>query len=147
MVRTSACNYYGDGVTQTEAETFYNAMKQEGDPRPVMYGMNSRLVKADGKLQEKVWKSGGLYGAAIDRIIYWLEKAAGVAENGKQAEVLRKLIEFYRTGDLKTFDEYTILCVQENEAMVDFTNGFMETYGDPLGLKASWEGYANFKDL
>ena len=134
-------------MTQTEAETFYNAMKQEGDPRPVMYGMNSRLVKADGKLQEKVWKSGGLYGAAIDRIIYWLEKAAGVAENGKQAEVLRKLIEFYRTGDLKTFDEYTILWVQETEAMVDFTNGFMETYGDPLGLKASWEGYANFKDL
>lgn len=147
LVRTSACNYYGDGVTQTEAETFYNAMKQEGDPRPVMYGMNSRLVKADGKLQEKVWKSGGLYGAAIDRIIYWLEKATGVAENGKQAEVLRKLIEFYRTGDLKTFDEYTILWVQETEAMVDFTNGFTETYGDPLGLKASWEGYANFKDL
>ena len=77
LVRTSACNYYGDGVTQTEAETFYNAMKQEGDPHPVMYGMNSRLVKADGKLQEKVWKSGGLYGAAIDRIIYWLEKATG----------------------------------------------------------------------
>ena len=145
--RTSACNYYGDGVTQTEAETYYNAMKQEGDPHPVMYGMNSRLVKADGKLQEKVWKSGGLYGAAIDRIIYWLEKATGVAENGKQAEVLRKLIEFYRTGDLKTFDEYTILWVQETEAMVDFTNGFTETYGDPLGLKASWEGYANFKDL
>ena len=147
LVRTSACNYYGDGVTQTEAETFYNAMKQEGDPHPVMYGMNSRLVKADGNLQEKVWKSGGLYGAAIDRIIYWLEKATGVAENGKQAEVLRKLIEFYRTGDLKTFDEYTILWVQETEAMVDFTNGFTETYGDPLGLKASWEGYANFKDL
>ena len=84
LVRTSACNYYGDGVTQTEAETFYNAMKQEGDPHPVMYGMNSRLVKADGNLQEKVWKSGGLYGAAIDRIIYWLEKATGVAENGNR---------------------------------------------------------------
>lgn len=147
LVKTSACNYYGDGVTQTEAETFYNTMKQEDDPRPVMYGMNSRLVKADGKLKEKVWKSGGLYSAAIDRIIFWLEKAADVAENGKQAEVLRKLIEFYRTGDLKTFDEYTILWVQETEAMVDFTNGFTETYGDPLGLKASWEGYANFKDL
>ena len=147
LVKTSACNYYGDGVTQTEAETFYNTMKQEDDPRPVMYGMNSRLVKADGKLKEKVWKSGGLYSAAIDRIIFWLEKAADVAENGKQAEVLHKLIEFYRTGDLKTFDEYTILWVQETEAMVDFTNGFTETYGDPLGLKASWEGYANFKDL
>ena len=91
-------------------------MKQEDDPRPVMYGMNSRLVKADGKLKEKVWKSGGLYSAAIDRIIFWLEKAADVAENGKQAEVLHKLIEFYRTGDLKTFDEYTILWVQETEA-------------------------------
>ena len=99
------------------------------------------------RLKEKVWKSGGLYSAAIDRIIFWLEKAADVAENGKQAEVLHKLIEFYRTGDLKTFDEYTILWVQETEAMVDFTNGFTETYGDPLGLKASWEGYANFKDL
>ena len=92
LVKTSACNYYGDGVTQTEAETFYNTMKQEDDPRPVMYGMNSRLVKADGKLKEKVWKSGGLYSAAIDRIIFWLEKAADVAENGKQAEVLHKLI-------------------------------------------------------
>ena len=136
LVRTSACNYYGDGVTQTEAETFYNAMKQEGDPRPVMYGMNSRLVKADGKLQEKVWKSGGLYGAAIDRIIYWLEKAAGVAENGKQAEVLRKLIEFYRTGDLKTFDEYTILWVQETEAMVGLHQRFHGNLRRPVGAES-----------
>lgn len=147
LVQTSACNYYGEGVTQAEAETFYNAMKTESDPRPVMYGMNSRLVKTDDGLEEKVWKSGGLYGAAIDRIICWLEKAVTVAENDKQADVLRKLIEFYRTGDLKTFDEYTILWVQETEALADFTNGFTESYGDPLGLKASWEGYANFKDL
>ena len=148
LLQTSACNYYGADVTQAEAEAFYNKMKEAGDPHhPVMYGMNSRLVKNNGRLEEKTWKSGNLYGPAIDRIVYWLEKAVLVAENEKQATVLRKLIEFYRTGDLKTFDEYTILWVQETEARVDFTNGFTETYGDPLGLKASWEGYANFKDL
>ncbi|MCD8318615.1 MAG: dipeptidyl peptidase 3 [Paraprevotella sp.] len=146
LVQTSACNYYGEGVTQAEAETFYNAMKKENDPRPVMYGMNSKLVKTDGHLTEQTWKAGGLYGSAIRRIIYWLEKAAGVAENEKQSAVIRKLIEFYRSGDLKTFDEYTILWLQETQAQTDFTNGFTETYGDPLGLKASWEGYANFKD-
>lgn len=146
LILTSACNYYGEGVTQAEAEAFYNAMKKDGDTQPVMYGMNSRLVKKDGTLQEAVWKSGGLYGPAIDKVVSWLEKAAGVAENGKQEEVIRKLIEFYRTGDLATFDEYTILWVQETEAQVDFTNGFTESYGDPLGLKASWEGIANFKD-
>ncbi len=147
LLQTSACNYYGPDVTQAEAENFYAAMKKADDPQPVMYGMNSRLVKRGGRLEELVWKAGGLYGAAIDRITYWLEKAAATAENERQAAVLRKLIEFYRTGDLKTFDEYTILWVQETEAQVDFTNGFTETYGDPLGLKASWEGYANFKDL
>lgn len=147
LLQTSACNYYGPDVTQAEAENFYAAMKKADDPQPVMYGMNSRLVKRDGRLEELVWKAGGLYGAAIDRITYWLEKAAATAENERQAAVLRKLIEFYRTGDLKMFDEYTILWVQETEAQVDFTNGFTETYGDPLGLKASWEGYANFKDL
>ncbi len=147
LVETSACNYYGEGVTQQEAEAFYQARKRECDSSPVMFGMNSRLVKEKGRLLEKVWKADGLYGSAINRIIYWLDKAVEVAENEKQAAVLRKLVEFYRTGDLKTFDEYTILWVQETEAMVDFTNGFTETYGDPLGLKASWEGYANFKDL
>ena len=147
LLQTSACNYYGPDVTQAEAENFYAAMKKADDPQPVMYGMNSRLVKRGGRLEELVWKAGGLYGAAIDRITYWLEKAAATAENERQAAVLRKLIDFYRTGDLKTFDEYTILWVQETEAQVDFTNGFTETYGDPLGLKASWEGYANFKDL
>ena len=148
LIQTSACNYYGTDVTQAEAEAFYSKMKEAGDPHhPVMYGMNSRLVKTGGRLEEKIWKSGGLYGAAIDRIVYWLEKATEVAENEKQAAVIRKLVEFYRTGDLKTFDVYTILWVQETEAQTDFTNGFTETYGDPLGLKASWEGYANFKDL
>lgn len=149
LVQTSAANYYGAGVTQAEAEDFYQKMKEAApDPaHPVMFGMNSRLVKEDGQLKEKVWRSGGLYGAAIDRIIYWLQKAKTVAENEKQAAVLDKLIEYYRTGDLHTFDAYTILWVQETAGAVDFTNGFTESYGDPLGMKASWEGFANFKDL
>lgn len=147
LLLTSASNYYGDDVTQAEAEEFYSTMKGQDNPRPLMYGMNSRLIKENGRLKEKIWKSGGLYGAAIDRIIYWLEKAAHVAENIQQEHVIRKLIDFYRNGDLQTFDEYTIAWVQETLAQVDFTNGFTETYGDPLGLKASWEGYANFKDL
>ena len=147
LLLTSASNYYGDDVTQAEAEEFYSTMKGQDNPRPLMYGMNSRLIKENGRLKEKIWKSGGLYGVAIDRIIYWLEKAAHVAENIQQEHVIRKLIDFYRNGDLQTFDEYTIAWVQETLAQVDFTNGFTETYGDPLGLKASWEGYANFKDL
>lgn len=146
LLLTSSCNYYEDGITQQEAETFYSLMKNENDKQPVMYGMNSRLVKENGLLKEKVWKSDGMYGQAIQRIVFWLEKASQVAENDRQRNVIKKLIEFYHTGDLKTFDEYTIQWVQETEAIVDFTNGFTETYGDPLGLKASWEGYANFKD-
>ena len=146
LLLTSSCNYYEDGITQQEAETFYSLMKNENDKQPVMYGMNSRLVKENGLLKEKVWKSEGMYGQAIQRIVFWLEKASQVAENDRQRNVIKKLIEFYHTGDLKTFDEYTIQWVQETEAIVDFTNGFTETYGDPLGLKASWEGYANFKD-
>lgn len=146
LLLTSSCNYYEDGITQQEAETFYSLMKNENDKQPVMYGMNSRLVKENGLLKEKVWKLDGMYGQAIQRIVFWLEKASQVAENDRQRNVIKKLIEFYHTGDLKTFDEYTIQWVQETEAMVDFTNGFTETYGDPLGLKASWEGYANFKD-
>ena len=149
LVLTSAANYYGPGVTQQEAEDFYLKMKEAApDPEhPIMFGMNSRLVKENGQLQEKVWHSGGLYGEAIDRIIYWLEKAKTVAENDKQAAVLDRLIEYYRTGDLHTFDTYTIQWVEETEGDVDFTNGFTESYGDPLGMKASWEGIANFKDL
>ena len=149
LVRTSACHYYGEDVTQAEAETFYNNQKKQGDmQRPVMYGMNSLLIKnSQGRLEEKIWKADGMYGPAIRRIIFWLEKAANLAEPPEQEAVIRKLIDFYQTGDLKTFDEYTILWVQETNALVDFTNGFTETYGDPLGLKASWEGYANFKDM
>ena len=130
LVLTSACNYY-DGVTQKEAEDFYNAMKDPKDETPVSYGLNSRLVKENGKIQEKVWKVGGLYGQAIDKIVYWLKKAEGVAEN----------------PELKTFDEYAILWVKDLNSLVDFVNGFTESYGDPLGMKASWESLVNFKDM
>ena len=146
LVLTSAANYY-EGVTQKEAEDFYNAMKSPDDTMPVMFGMNSRLVKEDGKVQEKVWKSGGLYGEAIDKILYWLGKAAGVSENEQQKAVIEKLIQFYKDGDLKTFDEYAILWVKDLNSRVDFVNGFTESYGDPLGMKASWESIVNFKDL
>ena len=146
LVLTSASNYY-DGVTQKEAEAFYAKMKNPNDTMPVMFGMNSRLVKENGKIQEKVWKSGGLYGQAIDKIIYWLEKAQGVAENDKQKAVISKMIQFYKDGDLKTFDEYAILWVKDLDSRVDYVNGFTESYGDPLGMKASWESIVNFKDL
>ena len=146
LVLTSASNYY-DGVTQAEAEAFYGKMKNPNDTMPVMFGMNSRLVKENGKVQEKVWKSGGLYGQAIDKIIYWLEKALTVAENDKQKAVIEKMIQFYQDGDLKTFDEYAILWVKDLDSRVDFVNGFTESYGDPLGMKSSWESIVNFKDL
>ena len=145
LILTSASNYY-EGVTQEEAEAFYNKMKNPADSMPVMYGMNSRLVKENGKVFEKVWKLDGLYGKAIERIIYWLRKAETVAEDEQQKAVIDKLIAFYTTGDLKTFDEYSILWVNEQNAKVDFVNGFIESYGDPLGLKASWESIVNFKD-
>ncbi len=146
LVLTSACNYY-DGVTQQEAEDFYNALKNPQDEIPVSYGLNSRLVKEDGKIQEKVWKVGGLYGQALEKIVYWLKKAEGVAETPEQKAVIAKLMEFYETGDLKTFDEYAILWVKDLNSRIDFVNGFTESYGDPLGMKASWESLVNFKDL
>ena len=146
LVLTSACNYY-DGVTQQEAEDFYNALKNPQDETPVSYGLNSRLVKEDGKIQEKVWKVGGLYGQALEKIVYWLKKAEGVAETPEQKAGIAKLMEFYETGDLKTFDEYAILWVKDLNSRIDFVNGFTESYGDPLGMKASWESLVNFKDL
>ena len=146
LVLTSACNYY-DGVTQQEAEDFYNALKNPQDETPGSYGLNSRLVKEDGKIQEKVWKVGGLYGQALEKIVYWLKKAEGVAETPEQKAVIAKLMEFYETGDLKTFDEYAILWVKDLNSRIDFVNGFTESYGDPLGMKASWESLVNFKDL
>ena len=147
LIKTSACNYYGEGVTQADAENFYNNMKDPGEACPVMYGMNSRLEKKDGKVYENVWRVGGLYGKAIEKIVYWLEKAEPFAENEKQAAVIKKLVEFYRTGNLKDFDEYAILWVKDTDSHVDFTNGFTESYGDPLGMKASWESIVNFKNV
>lgn len=144
LVVTSAANYY-EGVTQKEAEAFYSILKVPGDPRPVMYGMNSRLVKKDGVLREEVWKVGGMYGEAIEKIITWLEKAETVAESEAQREVIRLLVEFYRTGDLKIFDTYSIAWLKDTASKVDFVNGFIESYGDPLGMKASWESIVNFK--
>ena len=146
LVQTSAANYY-EGVTQQEAEDFYAAQKKADDPEPVMYGMNSRLVKKDGCVYEQVWKVGGMYSAAIEKIIVWLEKAEAVAENDAQREVIRLLVEFYRTGDLKVFDAYSIAWLKDTGSLVDFVNGFIESYGDPLGVKASWESIVNFKDM
>lgn len=146
LVQTSAANYY-EGVTQQEAEAFYAAQKKADDPEPVMYGMNSRLVKKDGRIYEQVWKVGGMYSAAIEKIIVWLEKAETVAENDAQREVIRLLIEFYRSGDLKVFDAYSIAWLKDTGSQVDFVNGFIESYGDPLGMKASWESIVNFMDM
>ncbi|MDL2212910.1 dipeptidyl peptidase 3 [Bacteroides sp. OttesenSCG-928-E20] len=145
LIETSACNYY-DGVTQNEAETFYNAMKDARDSTPVSYGLNSRLVRDGNRISEKVWKLGGLYSEAIQKIVFWLKKAQTVAENNRQKAVIGKLITFYETGDLKHFDDYSILWVKDLDSHIDFINGFIETYGDPLGMKASWESLVNFKD-
>lgn len=146
LVLTSAANYY-EGVTQQEAEAFYAAQKKADDQEPIMYGMNSRLVKENGHVYEQVWKVGGMYSSAIEKIISWLQKAEDVAENDAQREVIRLLIEFYRTGDLKLFDAYSIAWLKDTDSLVDFVNGFIESYGDPLGMKASWESIVNFKDM
>ena len=148
LVLTSAGNYYGHDVTQAEAEQFYAERKPSGDPRPVMMGLNSRLVRGEfGFLEERVWRVGGLYGTAIEQIVKHLEAAEPFAENAQQAGVIRRLIEYYRTGDLRTFDHYSIQWLKDTESLVDFVNGFTETYGDPLGMKASWESLVNFKDI
>ena len=148
LVLTSAGNYYGHDVTQAEAEQFYAQRKPAGDPRPVMMGLNSRLVRGEfGFLEERVWRVGGLYGTAIEQIVKHLEAAEPFAENAQQAGVIRRLIEYYRTGDLRTFDHYSIQWLKDTESLVDFVNGFTETYGDPLGMKASWESIVNFKDI
>lgn len=147
LIATSANNYYGEGVAQTEVEDFYNKMKKPNDETPVSYGLNSRLVKENGLLKEKVWKVGGLYSPAIERIVAWLQKADALAQNGLQKAYIDKLISFYKTGDLKTFDDYAVAWVKDSVSRVDFVNGFTETYGDPLGLKASWESTVNFKNI
>ena len=146
LVLTSASNYY-DGVTQAEAEAFYNNLKDPKDETPVMYGMNSRLVKENGKVVEKVWHTEGLYGEALTKVVYWLEKALTVAENDEQRGVIEKLIKYYRSGSLEDFDDYCIAWVNDLDSHIDFVNGFTESYGDPLGMKASWESIVNFKDV
>lgn len=145
LIQTSAKNYY-DGVTQAEVEQFYAAMKDPKDTTPISYGLNSRLVKKDGKVQEEVYKVGGRYSAAIEKIVENLKKAQAVAENEQQKAHIGKLIEYYTTGNLKTFDEYSILWVEDVVSTVDFINGFIESYGDPLGLKGAWESIVNFKN-
>ena len=145
LIKTSACNFYED-VSQSEVESFYNGMKVEGDARPVSYGLNSKLTKQNGKLTELVYKANGMYGNKIRQIIHWLTKASQYAENEQQKKVIAILIKYYQTGDLKYFDEYSIEWLKEQDGQVDFINGFIEVYGDPLGLKGSWEGIVEYKD-
>lgn len=146
LVKTSACNYY-EGVSQQEVEDFYNEKKAAAGDNSPSWGLNTKLVKGDNGLEEKVWKENGEYGEAIRHIIYWLDKAKSVAENQQQQCVIDLLIRYYRTGDLHLFDEYSIEWLKEQAGNVDFINGFIEVYGDPLGIKASWEGIVEYKDL
>lgn len=146
LVKTSAVNFY-EGVTQNEVEKFYKNMEKPNDPTPIWYGLNSKVVKENGKLKEKVWKIGSMYSPAIEKIVYWLEKAVGVAENDLQKSTLEKLIEYYKTGNLKTWDDYNILWVQDTTSRVDVVNGFVEVYDDPLGHKGSFEAIVSIKDL
>lgn len=146
MIAASANNFY-EGVTQAEAEAYYASLADPGDPRPVSWGLNTKVVKSNGVVTEIPWKSGGLYGQAIDKIVYWLEKARDVALNDVQKEELDLLIEYYRTADLKTWDDYNILWARNTGLSVDYINGFIETYGDPLGMKATWEAVVDYKDI
>ena len=144
LILASANNYYGGGITQHEVEAFYDKMKDPKDETPISYGLNSRLVKEDGKIVEKVWKVGALYTQAIEKIVTELQLAVPFAENENQKKVIETLISYYKTGDLKEFDAYAVLWVKDTVSEVDFINGFTETYGDPLGMKASWESTVNF---
>ncbi len=146
LILTSSNNFY-EGVTQAEVEAFYKTMADPNDSTPVSYGLNSKLVKENGVVKERVYQVNGMYGAAIQRIVGWLEKAAGVAENSQQKAVIESLIRYYQTGDLGIYDEYSILWVNDLNSKVDFVNGFTETYTDPLGMKATWEAIVNFKDV
>ena len=148
IVATSAVNFY-DGVTQDEAEAFYAEMKSRAadDPEPVSYGLNSTLVKQGDQIREDVWRVGGRYGKALQQIVGWLEKAVGYADNGQQADYIRTLIDYYKTGDLRLFNRYCIEWVEEKQSRIDFVNGFIEVYEDPLGMKGSWEGIVEYKDL
>jgi dipeptidyl-peptidase-3 len=147
LIKTSAVNFYGDGLTQKEVEKFYSKMVKKGDPHPIWYGLNSKLLNENGILKEKVWKVGGMYSPAIEKIVFWLEKASSLAENDAQKATLDKLIEYYKTGDLKTWDEYNILWVKDTTSRIDVVNGFIEVYDDPLGHKGSFESVVSIKDL
>jgi dipeptidyl-peptidase-3 len=146
LIQTSANNFY-EGVTQAEVEAFYAARVDPNDARPVQHGLNSKLVKKEGVVQEVIWKVGGMYSDAIVRIVGWLHKAVEVAENENQRKVIASLIDFYETGDLSIYDKYSILWLQDVDSHIDFVNGFTETYTDPLGMKATWESIVNFKDV
>ena len=146
LILTSSTNFY-EGVTQQEVENFYNQLKSPNDQKPIAYGLNSKLIKEKGIVKELTYKVGGLYSKSIEKIIGWLEKAMTVAENDQQKKVISSLIDFYKTGDLKTYDQYAILWLQDVASQVDFVNGFTETYADPLGLKGSWESMVNFKNI
>ncbi len=145
LILTSANNLY-DGVTQKEVEDYFNSIKDVNDKSPISYGLNTKVVKKNGKVVEEPYKVGGLYSKAITKIVYWLKKASSVAENDAQKAYIDKLIEFYTTGSLKTFDDYSIMWAEETKSTVDFINGFIESYGDPLGMTGSWEGMVNFKN-
>ena len=147
IIEHSAVNFYEGGITKKEAENFYDKMRKPNDETPISYGLNSRLVKENGRIREEVYKVDGLYGEAIKAIIGWLEKANEVAENDRQREYTKKLIDYYRTGDLKTWDEYNIAWVQDSQSHIDFVNGFIEDYNDPMGMKATWEAIVDYKDL
>jgi dipeptidyl-peptidase-3 len=147
LIKTSAVNFYGDGLTQKEVEKFYSKMVKKGDPHPIWYGLNSKLLNENGILKEKVWKVGGMYSPAIEKIVFWLEKASSLAENNAQKAALDKLVEYYKTGDLKTWDEYNILWVKDTTSQIDVVNGFVEVYDDPLGHKGSFESVVSIKDL
>src|SRR3990170_1456172 len=146
LIKTSAVNFY-EGTSQKEVENFYNVMVSKNDSTPIWYGLNSKLVKENGKLNEKVWKVGGMYSPAIKKIVYWLEKAVGVAENDLQKETLKKLIENYKSGNLDSWDDYNILWVKDTTSRVDVVNGFVEVYDDPLAYKGSYESIVSIKDL
>lgn len=146
IVQTSAVNFY-EGVTQIEVENFYNSMRDPNDNTPVSYGLNSKVTKENGEVVEKVWKLGGMYDKAIERIIGWLEKASAIAESEQQKDIIDTLIEFYRSGSLQTFDDYSVKWVKDTDSRIDFINGFIETYTDPMGQKGSWESIVNFKSI
>ncbi|MGM9704516.1 MAG: dihydrofolate reductase, partial [Prevotella sp.] len=146
LIQTSACNYY-ENVTQDEVETYYNKIKVANDTTPPSYGLNSKLVKENDNLRELKWTESGLYGNAITNIIHWLSKASEYAENNQQRKIISILIDYYRSGDLKVFDEFSIEWLKELSGRIDFLNGFIEVYGDPLGIKGSWEGFVSYKDI